>query len=160
MQSPKLHPDIAECRNFICTLSLGCKYLRLQSENIRKQMSISFAWCLLRGKCATDFVELQQKRIIAFFVGPYILWKESRYNPEEKRGKKYSEQLASDNFIEWIANLLTSKVMEQEIKHIFEFSCVPFELLGYSAGFLAHVELHWSHVGKTRKKEFEATGFR
>ena len=81
-----------------------------------------FAWCLLSGKCATDFVELQQKRIIVFFVGPYILWKESRYNPEEKQGKKYSEQLASDNFIECIAK--NSKVTEQEIKYIFEFSCV------------------------------------
>ena len=42
--------------------------------------------------------------------------------------------------------------MEQVIKYIFVFSCVRFELLGYSAGFLAHLELHWSHVGKTRKK--------
>ena len=39
-----------------------------------------------------------------------------------KTRKKHSEELASDNFIECIAK--NSKVTEQEIKYIFEFSCV------------------------------------
>ena len=30
LQPPKLHPGIAECRSFICTLSFRCKCLALQ----------------------------------------------------------------------------------------------------------------------------------
>ena len=113
---------IAECRNFLCTLSLGCKYLRLQSESIRKQMSIFFCLMLTQRKMRNRFRRIAAEKDYSLFCGPLYFMKGKPLQSRRKTRKKYSEELASDNFIECIAK--NSKVTEQEIKYIFEFSCV------------------------------------